>query len=156
MHRRIALESRLFIPFLGKISYDARMCIAWRWHREVDLDDPMISFYLSTFFHYAACRHHMEPEWAAVELWDCIKEELSPERGAGELKQRSSQMMLDAIRVLPAPVAGDLFVTCAARGHIGVVLFYFQEGDEHHVFRVKGFVSGVDNFLFLPENNRAL
>ncbi|CAM9236775.1 unnamed protein product [Scytosiphon promiscuus] len=74
-------------------------------------------------------RHHMEPDWAAVELLDYIGEELNhPECGAREKKQRSSQMTLDAIRVLPEPVAGDLFVTCAARGHIGVILFYFQEG----------------------------
>ncbi|CAM9168361.1 unnamed protein product [Ectocarpus fasciculatus] len=74
-------------------------------------------------------RHHMEPEWAAVELLDCIKEELTPRREAEQQQhERSSQMMLDAIRVLPAPEAGDLFVTCAARGHVGVVLFYFEEG----------------------------
>lgn len=71
----------------------------------------------------------MEPEWAAVELLDCIEEELTPRReGEQQQLQRSSQMMLDAIRVLPAPEAGDLFVTCAARGHVGVVLFYFEEG----------------------------
>lgn len=71
----------------------------------------------------------MEPEWAAVELLDCIEEELTPRREVEQQQhERSSQMMLDAIRVLPAPEAGDLFVTCAARGHVGVVLFYFEEG----------------------------
>lgn len=71
----------------------------------------------------------MEPEWASMELLDCIEEELNPRREAEHQQhQRSSQMMLDAIRVLPVPEAGDLFVTCAARGHVGVVLFYFEEG----------------------------
>lgn len=66
----------------------------------------------------------MESEWAAVELLDYLEEELNPNRGA----QRASQAMLDGIRVLPAPVAGDLFITCAARGDIGVILFYHEEG----------------------------
>lgn len=70
----------------------------------------------------------MEPEWAAVELLEYIDSELNPDRGPEQQQERSSQMMLSAIRVLPAPVAGDLFVTCAARGDIGVILFYFEEG----------------------------
>lgn len=80
------------------------------------------------------CRHHMEPEWAAVELLDCIDGELNPGRGAEQQQQQSSEATLSAIRVLPAPVAGDLFVTCAARGHIGVVLFYFEEGEQPTTF----------------------
>lgn len=70
-------------------------------------------------------RHHMEPAWATVELLGVVEAELNPNCGG----QRVSQAMLDAIRVLPAPVAGDLFVTCAARGDIGVILFYFEEGE---------------------------
>lgn len=77
------------------------------------------------------CRHHMEPEWAAVELLECIDSELNPGGSAEQQQQLSSQTTLSAIRVLPAPVAGDLFVTCAARGHIGVILFYFEEGEEN-------------------------
>ncbi|CAM9573263.1 unnamed protein product [Pylaiella littoralis] len=74
-----------------------------------------------------ATRHHMEPEWAAVELLECIDDELNPDRGPKQQQEHSSQMM-SAIRVLPAPVAGDLFVTCAARGNIGVILYYYAEG----------------------------
>lgn len=66
----------------------------------------------------------MEPEWAAVELLGCIEQELTPNRG----DEKVSQMMLNAIRVLPVPVAGDLFVTCAARGDIGVIMFYYGQG----------------------------
>ena len=72
----------------------------------------------------------MAREWAAVDLLECVADELSPNRrggGDGGL-ERESQAKLDAIRVLPAPVAGDLFVTGAARGDIGVILFYFEEG----------------------------
>lgn len=69
----------------------------------------------------------MAREWAAVELLECIDDELSPNRGG---IGRESQTKLDAIRVLPAPVAGDLFVTGAARGDIGVILFYFEEGEQ--------------------------
>lgn len=69
----------------------------------------------------------MEPEWAAVELLECIDDELNPDRGPKQQQEHSSQMM-SAIRVLPAPVAGDLFVTCAARGNIGVILYYYAEG----------------------------
>lgn len=72
----------------------------------------------------------MEPEWAAVELLDCIDIELNPGRGAEQQQQLSSQATLSAIRVLPAPVAGDLFVTCAARGNIGVIIFYYEEGEQ--------------------------
>lgn len=72
----------------------------------------------------------MEPEWAAVELLDSIDSELNLGRGAEQQQQQSSQATLSAIRVLPAPAAGDLFVTCAARGHIGVILFYFEEGEQ--------------------------
>lgn len=67
----------------------------------------------------------MAREWAAVELLECIGDELSPDRHV----ERASQTKLEAIRVLPAPVAGDLFVTNAARGDIGVILFYFEEGE---------------------------
>lgn len=68
----------------------------------------------------------MASAWAAVELLECISDELSPNQHTG----RTSQTILDAIRVLPAPVAGDLFVNSAARGDIGVILFYFEEGEE--------------------------
>lgn len=67
----------------------------------------------------------MAREWAAVELLECVGDELSPDRHV----ERASQTKLEAIRVLPAPVAGDLFVTNAARGDIGVILFYFEEGE---------------------------
>lgn len=88
-------------------------------------------------------RHHMESEWSAVEVLECIDSELNPGRGAEQLQQMSSQATLSAIRVLPAPVAGDLFVTCAARGHIGVILFYFEEGEQYRgVFRA-GFSCSV-------------
>ena len=69
-----------------------------------------------------------------MELLECIDNELNPGRGAEQQQQQlSSQATLSAIRVLPAPVAGDLFVTCAARGHIGVILFYYGEGQQHSV-----------------------
>lgn len=68
----------------------------------------------------------MGREWAAVELLECIGDELSPDRHV----ERASWTKLAAIRVLPAPVAGDLFVTNAARGDIGVILFYLEEGEE--------------------------
>lgn len=71
-----------------------------------------------------AIRYHMESGWAATELLELIDEELNPNRE----KQRASQAILDAIRVLPEPVAGDLFVTCTARGDVGVILFYFGQG----------------------------
>lgn len=79
----------------------------------------------------------MEPEWAAVELLECIDSEVNPGRGAELQPQQpqSSQTTLSAIRVLPAPVAGDLFVTCAARGDIGVILFYYEEGGRPMAFR---------------------
>eukprot|EP00752_Nemacystus_decipiens_P005219 g4738.t1 len=70
----------------------------------------------------------MEPEWAAVELLECVDSELNLSGSAEQQQQLSSQTTLSAIRVLPAPVAGDLFVTCAARGHVGAILFYFEEG----------------------------
>lgn len=72
----------------------------------------------------------MEPEWAAVELLSYFEEELNPNRGDA---QNASQAMLNAIRVLPAPVAGDVFVTCAARGNIGVILFYSEEGESSKI-----------------------
>lgn len=68
----------------------------------------------------------MEPKWAAVELLSLVREELNPKRRG---RQRASQPMLDAVRVLPIPVAGDLFVTCAARGDMSVILFYHEEGE---------------------------
>lgn len=69
----------------------------------------------------------MEPTWAVVELLSLIQEELlNPKRRD---RQRASQSMLDAVRVLPIPVAGDLFVICAARGDISVILFYHEEGE---------------------------
>lgn len=76
----------------------------------------------------------MEPEWAAVELLERIDSELNPGGSAEQQQQLSSQTTLSAIRVLPAPVAGDLFVMCAARGHIGVILFYFEEGEQYATF----------------------
>ena len=88
----------------------------------------------------------MAREWAAVDLLECVADELSPNRrggGDGGL-ERESQAKLDAIRVLPAPVAGDLFVTGAARGDIGVILFYFEEGakkNEQGGFRGSEFIS---------------
>lgn len=66
----------------------------------------------------------MEPGWAAGELLDLVEQNLNPNR----TMQRAAQAMLDAIRVLPGPVAGDLLVTCAARGDISVILFYFDQG----------------------------
>lgn len=66
----------------------------------------------------------MEPRWAAVELLDLVEKNLNP-HGA---MQRASQAVLDAIRVLPGLVAGDLLVTGAARGDISVILFYFDQG----------------------------
>lgn len=80
----------------------------------------------------------MEPEWAAVELLECIDSELNPGRGAEQQQHLSSQTTLSAIRVLPAPVAGDLFVTCAARGHVGVIIFYFEEGEQCAMFGGQG------------------
>jgi len=70
----------------------------------------------------------MEPEWSMVELLDCIDNELDPGRDV-EPRHQSSQAIFTAIRVLPAPEAGDLFVTAAARGNIGAVLFYVEEGE---------------------------
>ncbi len=86
-----------------------------------------ICFLLSFLVWCIALRHHMEPEWSAVELLDCIDIELDPGLDV-EQRQHSSQAIFTAIRVLPAPEAGDLFVTAAARGSIGVVLFYHEEG----------------------------
>lgn len=77
-----------------------------------------------------AVRSHMEPGWAAVELLHTVKEKLGPTR----TPERASQGMLDAIRVLPEPVAGDLFVTCAARGDISAILYYFHEGEWVHLW----------------------
>lgn len=71
----------------------------------------------------------MEPAWAAVNLLISLEEWLEPNKGA-------ECRMPNAIRVLPAPLAGDLLVTSAARGEIGVIVSYYQRGagnSAHHM-----------------------
>ena len=92
----------------------------------------------------------MEPEWAAVELLECIDSELNLGGNADQRHQLSSQATLSAIRVLPAPVAGDLLVTCAARGQIGVIRFYFEEGEPCTTFSGQEWAQCHSSLAFHP------
>lgn len=117
-----------------------------------------VSALVAGVVHQHTHRYHMEPEWAAVELLDCIDNELDSGRDV-EQRQQSSEAMFTAIRVLPAPEAGDLFVTCAARGDIGVVLFYFEEGGQRlflWVRRVCPVQRTVRRYYFLAARTAAV
>lgn len=66
----------------------------------------------------------MESRWAAIDLLELIEEELYSTREP----PMPSREALDASRVLPGSVAGDMFVNSAARGQLGDIVSYFKKG----------------------------